>query len=197
MRMLFGASAAMAEDDAAIASAIKEIRPSKLSMCPSLAMPPAPSRVVISHRSGRRPGACAVTVFDRTFASSSELGKTAVASSRRRPPTRSERIAARLILDRHPLPLRELLPVGRTADSGAVARGADAAERYVRLVGDGLVVDVQKPNIESISDRDRTTDIGREHARRQPVFALGERDRLVLGGKGRYRRHRPEHFLLK
>src|SRR5271165_24811 len=187
MRMLFGASAAIAEDAAAIASATNEIRPSKLSMSPSLAMPPAPSPVVISHRSGRRPGACAETVVDCTFASSSGVGKTAVASGRRYPAYRSERIAARLILDRHPLPLRELLPVGGTADPRAVARGAHAAERNVRFISDGLVVDLQKAGVEPVADCDRASDVGREHARRQAVFApVGEGDRLVLGREGRY-----------
>src|SRR5271156_1515573 len=111
---------------------------------------------------------------------------------------RSEWIGVRLILDRHPLPLGKFLPVGRTADSGSVARSAAAPERNMGFVGDSLVVDVQKPSVEAIADRDRAPDIGREYAGGQPVFAVvGESDRLVLGGERRDRGDRPEHLLVK
>jgi len=72
------------------------------------------------------------------------------------------------------LPLRELFPIGGTADPRAVARSASAAERYVRLVGDGLVVDMQKSGVEAIADRDRAADVGREHAADSP-YSLGWR----------------------
>src|SRR5271156_3981428 len=101
---------------------------------------------------------------------------------------RSEWIGVRLILDRHPLPLGKFLPVGGTADSGSVARGPAAPKRNMGFVGDGLVVDVQKPGVEAIADRDRAPDIGREYAGGQPVFALvGEGYGLLLGGEGRDR----------
>src|SRR5208282_2851455 len=103
MRMLFGASAAMAEEAAAIASATKEIRPSKVSMnslpcdapgaiayCPRVATP------------AEGPGTRALTVLECTFASSSRVGKTALSARPALRADRSERIGARLILDRHP-----------------------------------------------------------------------------------------------
>src|SRR5271155_5600644 len=77
------------------------------------------------------------------------------AAARRPPAGRSERIRVRLILDRHPLPLREFLPIGGAADSCAVARSAGAAKRDVGLVGDGLVVDMQQSRIKAIADGDR------------------------------------------
>ena len=55
---------------------------------------------------------------------------------------RSERIGRRPILDRHPLPLGELLPVGRAAVPPAVARRATPAEGNPRFVADRLVVDM-------------------------------------------------------
>src|SRR5271165_6245 len=159
MRMLFGASAAMAEDPAAIASATKEIRPSKVSMNSLPCDAPGAIAYRHVHHPGRRPrdtrrdgaGVHFRVVFPRW------QGRRSARPAF--PADRSERIGARLILDRHPLPLGEFLPVGGTADSCAVARGADAAERNVRLIGDGLVVDVQKPGVEPIADRNRTSDI--------------------------------------
>jgi hypothetical protein len=71
-----------------------------------------------------------------------------------------------VLLDRHPLPLREFLPIGRAADARAIAGGAGAAERHIRFVGEGLVVDMQEAGIEAIADRNRAADVGREHAGR-------------------------------
>src|SRR3984885_15751129 len=76
----------------------------------------------------------------------------------------SERVGVRLLLDGHPSPLGEFVPVGRAADARAVAGGARSAEGNVRLVGDGLIVDMQKPGIEFVADGDGAADIGREHA---------------------------------
>ena len=56
--------------------------------------------------------------------------------------SRSERIGIRLVLDGHPLPLGEFIPIGRTADARAVARSTRSAERNMRFIGDGLIVDV-------------------------------------------------------
>src|SRR6476659_7683678 len=67
----------------------------------------------------------------------------------------SEWIGPCLILDGHPLPLGELFPVGRTADPGAVARCASAAERHVRLVAHRLIVDVQEAGPKPVADGQR------------------------------------------
>src|SRR5208282_2737841 len=75
-----------------------------------------------------------------------------------------ERIRVGLLLDRHPLPLGEFLPIGRTADTCAIAGGAGAAEWHMRLVGDGLVVDMKEAGVEAIADRNRAADVGRKHA---------------------------------
>src|SRR5271167_773205 len=83
----------------------------------------------------------------------------------------SERVRVRLLLDGHPLPLGELLPIGGTADARAVAGSPASAKRNVRLVGDGLVVDVQQPGVEAIADGDRAADVPREHPGREAVLA--------------------------
>src|SRR5277367_1275100 len=73
--------------------------------------------------------------------------------------TALERVRVRFLLDRHPLPLGEFFPIGGTADAGTVAGRAGAAERDVRLVGDGLVVDMKEPGVEPIADRDGAPDV--------------------------------------
>jgi hypothetical protein len=49
--------------------------------------------------------------------------------------------ALALVLDRRPLPLGELLPIGRPAGTRAVSGGSGPSERNMGFVGDGLVVD--------------------------------------------------------
>src|ERR1700716_2665602 len=66
---------------------------------------------------------------------------------------RSKRIRIGLVLDRHPLPARELFPVGRAADARAVAGGTGAAEGDVRLVGHGLGVCVQQSRAQAGAER--------------------------------------------
>src|SRR5262245_8565933 len=110
----------------------------------------------------------------------------------------SERIWIGLVLDRHPLPARELLPVGPAADACAIARRAGATERDVRLVGHGLIVDVEQPRAQPVAKRERAADRPREHAGGQAVLiAVGELDRLVLGGEAGDRRDRAEHLLVE
>src|SRR5262245_60367938 len=110
----------------------------------------------------------------------------------------SERIWIGLVLDRHPLPVRELLPVGRTADARAVAGRTGPAERNVRLVGHRLVVDVEQARAQPVAERERAADRLREHAGGQAVLvAVGELDRLVLGGEAGDRRDRAEHLLVE
>src|SRR4029450_3117613 len=77
---------------------------------------------------------------------------------------RSERIWIGLVLDRHPLPARELLPVGRTAHARAGASRAGAAERNVWLVGHGLVVDVEQARAQPVAERERAAGRLGEHA---------------------------------
>src|SRR5690349_9362123 len=55
-----------------------------------------------------------------------------------------ERIARRLATDGHPLPLSEFFPVQHAAKARSVARSAHAAERNVREVMNGLIVDVHE-----------------------------------------------------
>ena len=51
----------------------------------------------------------------------------------------------------------------------------------MRLVGDGLIVDVQKPRIEPVADGKRTADISGEYAGREAIFVVvGELHRLVV-----------------
>src|SRR5262249_48718594 len=80
----------------------------------------------------------------------------------------SERIWIGLVLDRHPLPVRELLPVGRTADARAVAGRAGAAERDVRLVGHRLVVDVEQTRAQPVAERERAAAGLRAHPTPHP-----------------------------
>jgi hypothetical protein len=56
----------------------------------------------------------------------------------------SERVRVRLVLDGHPLPLGEFIPVGRTADARAVDGSARSTERNVRLVVDGAEGEIGK-----------------------------------------------------
>src|SRR5947208_2043359 len=91
----------------------------------------------------------------------------------------SERIGIRLVLDRHPLPAGEFLPIGGAADARAVAGRAGAAEGNMRLVGHRLVVNVQEPGAQPISERERAADRAREHAGGQAIFiGVGELHRL-------------------
>src|SRR5690242_16007042 len=82
-------------------------------------------------------------------------------------------------LDGHPLHLRELVHRERAAEP-APAAVLDTAERHLRLVVDGLVVDVDDPGLEPAGDREPAVGVGRDHAGREPV-AGGVRggDRLV------------------
>src|SRR5581483_3097747 len=65
----------------------------------------------------------------------------------------SERERVRAALDRHPAELRELVDDGLAAEA-APARVLDAAERHLRLVADGLVVDVHDPRLEPLRERE-------------------------------------------
>src|SRR5580704_19237080 len=105
----------------------------------------------------------------------------------------SERVGVRLLLDGHPLPLSEFVPVGRAADARAVAGCARAAERHMRLVGDSLVVDVKQAGVELVADGDGAADVRREHAGRKAVFVLvGELHRFVVAADRGDRRDRAE-----
>src|ERR1700722_7256318 len=53
-----------------------------------------------------------------------------------------ERIGGDVATDGHPAGVRERVQVSRTGEPGAGARGPEAAERDVRLVVDGLLVDM-------------------------------------------------------
>ena len=52
----------------------------------------------------------------------------------------------------------EFLPIGRTANARAVAGGAGSAERNVRLVGHGLVIDVQETGAQPIAEGEAQPD---------------------------------------
>src|ERR1700729_2321893 len=62
-----------------------------------------------------------------------------------------EREPVRLVADRHPAPLRELVPAALRAKAGTVPRGAGPAERGVRVVVERLVVDVHDAGVQLIS----------------------------------------------
>src|SRR5512139_3812133 len=76
----------------------------------------------------------------KSVCSRHEGGSRAPALLRRGTP--SERIRRRLVLDRDPLPLGELLPVGDAAMAAAVAGRAAPAEGHPGLIRHRLVVDV-------------------------------------------------------
>src|SRR5271166_6364258 len=177
MRMLFGASAAAAGQPAsemnAAKAAAETIRPTCRCMFAS------------SLRMGRR----AVARFSALIRSPRPI-------TLRQTLRPLERVGARLLLDGHPLPMGERLPIGATADSRPIAGRADAAERDMRLVGDRLVVDVQKAGVQPIADGDGAPEVRGEHAGREPVLTVvGERDRLVVSRKGGDRCNRTEHLL--
>ena len=51
-----------------------------------------------------------------------------------------------------------------SAELTTIAAAFDSAEGNVRFVGDRLVVDVQKPCVQTIADCNRVADVDREHA---------------------------------
>jgi hypothetical protein len=90
-------------------------------------------------------------------------------------------IERRFTLDGHPLPLRELLPVCRSANARAIARGADTSERIDNIVANRLVVDMQKPRAQPLCDPQPASDVRRHNTHRQSVLgAVGQRDRLII-----------------
>lgn len=68
----------------------------------------------------------------------------------------------------------------------------------MRLVGNGLIVDVQETGIEAVADCDGAPDNGGEHAGGEPIIAVvGELHRLVVAGERGDRGDRSEYFLVK
>lgn len=66
-------------------------------------------------------------------------------------------------------------------DTRAIARYADAPERIDNIVANRLVVDMQKPRAQALSDQQPAPDVRRHDTHRQPVLgAVGERDRLII-----------------
>ncbi|MNJ67173.1 hypothetical protein D3C77_633240 [compost metagenome] len=57
------------------------------------------------------------------------------------------------------MPLRDLFPVGRAADAGAITGGADATERVDDLVVNGLVIDVQQPDTQALTELEGAADV--------------------------------------
>src|SRR6266436_4032456 len=101
------------------------------------------------------------------------ISPLSVGTTREANPERtSEWIPGWTVLDRDPLPLGELLPIGRPADPPTVAGGAAAAKRDVRFVMHRLIVDVQQARMESVADRHRATDGARDDRGREPVLRL-------------------------
>src|SRR6266403_241953 len=127
------------------------------------------------------------------------ISPLSVGTTREANPERtSEWIPGWTVLDRDPLPLGELLPIGRPADPPTVAGGAAAAKRDVRFVMHRLIVDVQQARIESVADRHRATDGARDDRGREPILRLvGEPDRFVVGRERRHRCNRAEDFLFE
>ena len=89
-----------------------------------------------------------------------------------RAPQYGMRERLRVVADRHPLPLGELVPVRRAAEPAAVARDAHAAERDDRLVVDGLVVDVDHAAPDPLREREPARDRARVDGAREPVLAV-------------------------
>src|SRR4051794_33504139 len=84
----------------------------------------------------------------------------------------SVRVRVRLgvVADGDPLPLGELVPVGRAAEAAAVARAARAAERDGCLVVHGLVVHVSHAGLHPLRQREATRDRSRVDGARQAVL---------------------------
>src|SRR5215471_3189429 len=152
MRTLFGGSAASAEDAASIAASPAAANKLKSPHC-FLITSSLSDFLCMANSEWRvaniRPYRCLCPIRYSPFA------------------IRLERIGIRLVLDRHPLPAGELLPVGGPADARAVAGRAGPAEGNVRLVSHGLVVDVQEPCAQPVAERQRAADRLGEHAGRE------------------------------
>src|SRR5215218_9510486 len=84
---------------------------------------------------------------------------------------RLEWVCDRLLFHGDPLPMAEQFPVGRSTNGVAVSRGANPAERDVRLVSDGLVVNMQQARMNLVANRERTPGRSRNHACGEAVFA--------------------------
>src|SRR5437762_3713542 len=94
----------------------------------------------------------------------------------------SERERVRAALDGDPAKLREFVDHGLPAEA-TPARILDAAERHLRLVADGLVVDVHDPGLEPLRERKAPVGIARDDARAEAVGrCVRPLDRLVGTG---------------
>src|SRR5439155_258042 len=114
----------------------------------------------------------ATTSPSRTMVSTASLSLTIIGRRRTRKlpasaaPSEGEGMG--YALHRDTAQLRELVHDGRAAEPAETAV-LDAAERHLRLVADGLVVDVDDPGVDQLRKREATVDVLRDDPRREPV----------------------------
>src|ERR671923_762990 len=72
------------------------------------------------------------------------------------------------LADSDPAEFRELLDRRRTAETSPAAV-FDAAERHLRLVAYGLVVDVDDARLDPLRERETFVGVARDDPRREPV----------------------------
>src|SRR3984885_46290 len=108
----------------------------------------------------------------------------------------AEREAVRLVADGDPAPLGELVPAALRPEPGAVARGAGAAERGVRVIVQCLVVDVHDAGVELVRHGPATVAGTGLDGRDQAVLGVvRDRDRLGVVLDDRDRRDRAKALL--
>src|SRR5512133_471686 len=98
--------------------------------------------------------------------------------------------------DGDPAELGELVD-DRGAAEAAEAALLDAAERHLRLVADGLVVDVDDARVDPLRELEAAVRVAGDETRREPVARrVRARDRFVRVVDDLDRRDRPERLVL-
>src|ERR1700722_10093762 len=110
--------------------------------------------------------------------------------------TSLERIGGNVAADGHPAGIRERLQISRTAEAGTGTGGPGAAERDVRLVVDGLLVDMHDTGRYLPGQLEAAHDVPGQNAEGQAVLALGRQlGRVFRRGEPQHRGHRAEYLV--